>query len=317
MEISFEKWHGCKNDFLIIWASTSECQYLLASLQRCAPTLCSKEGDGVGADGIILCEVSLKSDHLPRQIHIINRDGSLAANCGNGLRCAALSLKKRLNQFRPTPDPLDGVELTVGNRTFWCDYLDNNGTNDENFVVVTMDEPQIDRSVNVYEQASQAIKRVSSTLNWPQMNDDWHICQLGNLHLIFFINEPLDSSRCYDASQALQQNGQGWDGINVHFVCSIELDKDISRQAKKILMGQISDAMQAYVFERGVGPTNACGSGAAAITACILDKGLSARSDWIAIAMPGGTLYGKQDEESGSVRLAGPAKFVFSGKIEI
>ena len=46
ISISFEKWHGCKNDFIVIQGKKPENQYLLNSLQRQAPLLCSKTGEG-------------------------------------------------------------------------------------------------------------------------------------------------------------------------------------------------------------------------------------------------------------------------------
>ena len=61
----------------------------------------------------------------------------------------------------------------------------------------------------------------------------------------------------------------------------------------------------------------ACGTGACAVGLTALASGLVDRSDWIAVDMPGGRVYVNQKSEADAVTLAGPAKFVFSGKLEI
>ena len=59
------------------------------------------------------------------------------------------------------------------------------------------------------------------------------------------------------------------------------------------------------------------GTGACAVGLTALASGLVDRSDWIAVDMPGGRVYVNQKSEADAVTLAGPAKFVFSGKLEI
>jgi diaminopimelate epimerase len=113
------------------------------------------------------------------------------------------------------------------------------------------------------------------------------------------------------------QESQDWDGMNVHFVQTREPNsKDIS-SCSQLLSGGISEIHKTYVWERGAGETQACGSGACAIAACTLSENFVSRDDWVVVDMPGGRLYAKQESADSSVTLAGPAQYVYSGKIEI
>jgi len=82
MKLFFDKMHGAGNDFIVadntagIWPVQAE------SIR----SLCSRH-KGIGADGLILISCRSNSDE-PQMIYF-NSDGSHAAMCGNGLRCAA------------------------------------------------------------------------------------------------------------------------------------------------------------------------------------------------------------------------------------
>ena len=118
MIVDFEKWHGCRNDFLVIWSTHNEANYLLGSLQRQASALCSRKGEGVGADGLLILLTESRADLKPDKLVIINADGSLASNCGNGLRCAALSVYKKICQYGHVSDEPEFIELKVKENIF-------------------------------------------------------------------------------------------------------------------------------------------------------------------------------------------------------
>jgi diaminopimelate epimerase len=73
---------GAGNDFIVI----DNRQGLIRNGQKLAQTLCNRRW-GVGADGLILIEKSLKADF---KMNYYNADGSSGGMCGNGGRCAAL-----------------------------------------------------------------------------------------------------------------------------------------------------------------------------------------------------------------------------------
>ena len=75
-------------------------------------------------------------------------------------------------------------------------------------------------------------------------------------------------------------------------------------------------AIRLVVWERGVGRTLACGTGACATVALAAERGLVGYDSWVSVALPGGTLQVRVDP-SGQAQLRGPARRVFSGSIAI
>ena len=127
MIVPFEKWHGCKNNFIIIISSTNQ-TYLVPSLQRKAKKICTQDGSSIGADGIIVLDYieSLSFNFAPKKISIINKDGSLAKNCGNGLRCAALAAYKRAKDQNQDAHIPDTFELFLdGQSSFLCRFVES------------------------------------------------------------------------------------------------------------------------------------------------------------------------------------------------
>ncbi|RZA31284.1 MAG: diaminopimelate epimerase, partial [Lysobacteraceae bacterium] len=66
------------------------------------------------------------------------------------------------------------------------------------------------------------------------------------------------------------------------------------------------------VFERGVGETLACGSGACAAAAVLVRGGRIGRS--VRISLPGGDLQVDWPDDAAEVIMSGPAAFVFEGE---
>ncbi len=95
MLIPFEKWQACKNDFVLIWSEKSD-PYLELALKNQCKNLCSKDGSGIGADGILY----LSGPSSEVSLRIYNSDGSEAAHCGNGLRCAALAVLSKIQKIQ-------------------------------------------------------------------------------------------------------------------------------------------------------------------------------------------------------------------------
>lgn len=73
------------------------------------------------------------------------------------------------------------------------------------------------------------------------------------------------------------------------------------------------DRLRVRVWERGSGPTLACGTGACAVLAAAVKSGQSDRR--ATVALPGGELKVEWERESGRILLTGPARTVFQGEI--
>jgi diaminopimelate epimerase len=70
----------------------------------------------------------------------------------------------------------------------------------------------------------------------------------------------------------------------------------------------------AFVFERGAGLTQACGTGACAVAAAAIARGDAKRDQEISVELPGGTLSVRVDAEN-RVRMRGPAELSFLGEL--
>ena len=101
----------------------------------------------------------------------------------------------------------------------------------------------------------------------------------------------------------------GWNQCSFH--------KEKSKKTLDTLENKnIEQSFDVLIWERGVGPTAACGSGACSIGKFIYTQGFMEDGNWVEIAMPeGGNLYTK--EVDGEMALAGNCAKVFSGNIEI
>lgn len=315
MYLEFEKWHGCKNDFILLWLVRAELELVVGSLRRMAKNLCSRLGDGIGADGILVVETASKRDFEPVSLTIINSDGSLASNCGNGLRCAALSVLRRFRNEGQTPP--EGVTFTVDGRSIDCRFLGK--INDHwPFVAVDMPVPILNEANPWHKEFIELSKNVASQVDVPLLSD-YGSCGVGNEHGVFFL-EAISDDMIKNIGPKFQTFKAGA-GINIHLATNVAFDdksQDRFREEAKARLGeQVSEIYRAVVWERGAGMTQACGSGACAIGALALSSGLNSRDGWLAVDMPGGPLFVKQNDEQEPIVLAGPGQLVFCGHIEI
>jgi diaminopimelate epimerase len=77
------------------------------------------------------------------------------------------------------------------------------------------------------------------------------------------------------------------------------------------------DRFEIVVWERGVGRTLACGTGAAAVGAAACVAGRARFDTWIAIGLPGGALAVRVHEATLDVDQRGPAELVYSGRLAL
>lgn len=111
----FAKWHGAGNDFLLFLPEDGP--DLEANLPRWAPALCHRQM-GIGADGVMLV---VPQGEAELRLHYWNRDGSRAAFCANGTRCAAAFAARRSGLSRmllatdvaPVPAEVAGTSVTL------------------------------------------------------------------------------------------------------------------------------------------------------------------------------------------------------------
>jgi diaminopimelate epimerase len=119
---------------------------------------------------------------------------------------------------------------------------------------------------------------------------------MGNPHALVEV-AALDQATVEATGGALQRNAAFPESVNVGFA---------------EIVGR--DHIRLRVFERGVGETLACGSGACAAVAVLTGRGRIDADREIAVELPGGTLRIRYDQDSGRIAMGGPTAFVFEGE---
>ena len=309
MFVEFEKWHGCKNDFIVFWVNENQYDNIAPSLRRQCQHLCSRN-EGIGADGILFLTYS-STQPIPQKLLILNSDGSEAKTCGNGIRCGALSIFRR--QLEVSKNELESLNLQMGDQTYSCQFLPQKGQLP--LVQVNMGTPWINEQNLWHENAKAFLTQKLQKTPQAHLLNEVYTCALANHHIVFICEreEALETLRQVGS---MLQTSPHWDGINVSFATPFE-DKKGQTASSAIPKRELADPYKAFVWERGAGETQACGSGACAIAASLLSSGLHPRSQWIPILFPGGPLFVRQKSAEDEAILCGPGNFVFSGKIEI
>ena len=292
--MKFSKLQAAGNDFIVIDARAPfhhPEQSEESHWPNLAQTLCRRKL-GIGADGLILVQTSQVAD---LKMRIFNPDGSEAEACGNGLRCFAkyaiekgivgkVSLRAKRSNLSLTIETLSGIRKAKA-------YISGERVDR---VEVSMGLPQFEP-----EQIPTSIKvDITPILNYPLMMGERELAlsllSMGNPHAVSFISDSV-------ASFPLTEIGPE---IERHPMFPRRVNFEIAR-----VLGR--EKIEARVWERGVGETFACGSGACAIAVAAQLLGYVDRQ--VDIILPGGTLTVYWDGV-GEVLLAGPVETVFEGE---
>jgi len=264
MALRFGKYEGIGNDFLVVEAASD-----VALGPEQARKLCDRHY-GVGGDGVLLSAPPVTAGAHGRMV-VLNSDGSRPEGCGNGLRCVALSLARKLGQ--PRCELV--IDTDAGPRTA---LVEMQGDGAE--VTVGMGRATREGEVRAMLRGEElTFQRIS----------------MGNPHAIVF-DVAITESELDELGPRVSKSLAG--GTNVEFVRAIG-----------------PAAFEVLVWERGVGRTLACGTGAAAVAALAALLGRAPYDSPITLRLPGGPLWLSVRREDLAVTLRGPARFVFSGEV--
>lgn len=235
---------------------------------------------GIGFDQLLSIQESARNDCVAAY-RVWNSDGSGARQCGNGARCIAAWLVR------------DGVAVAP---RFRLDapggVVDVDCLADGRFALdmgVPKFAPARIPLAADCEQASYEQKLGSTPVRFGAVS-------MGNPHAVIVV-EDIAEAPVASLGPALQATDRFPEGVNVGFA---QLDS--------------RSAIHLRVHERGVGETLACGSGACAAVAVLVRQGLLDRH--VEVHLPGGTLVVDWPHDGASVRMAGPAAFVFEGECQ-
>ncbi len=267
MKIKFTKMEALANDFIFIDALENP-GFKPNNLLELSFDLCSRRR-GIGADGVVFLDAS-KSGKSENQIslRVFNADGTEAANCGNGLRCAARFAYDRV--------------YTKGKREFSI-LLEKS----KRKITAFVDEDDITVDMG------QAVIEGEGAVNFNGKDFNYTAVNIGNKHAVIFVKD-IEAVDLPGLANLIEQESCFSDGVNVQ-------------------LASLSDPnnIRLRTWERGVGETLACGTGACSTVALGIKKGLCENS--VNVSMPGGKARAAQ--RGSSMFLTGPVNYVFKGEI--
>ena len=277
--MKFTKMHGLGNDFILVDCFRDN---LPGDYSEIARRLCDRHF-GVGADGLILI---LPSETADIRMRIFNSDGSEPEMCGNGIRCFARYVYEN-NIVRETTiriETLAGIivpELILeGERV--------------RSVKVDMGEPQLERAL--IPMQGPPGKVVDEPVSVDGTTYNVTCVSMGNPHCVIFVPDA-GKVPITDIGPRLETHPLFPRKTNVEFIQILSKNEVDMR-----------------VWERGVGETLACGTGAcAAGVACILNN-LTAKK--ITVHLVCGDLV-IEWADNNHVYMTGPAEHVFRGEVQL
>jgi diaminopimelate epimerase len=273
MLVQFSKMHGLGNDFLVIDNVTQNIFFNPEQIARLAD-----RNTGVGFDQLLLVEPPYDPD-VDFHYRIFNADGSEVQQCGNGARCfgrfvrhKGLSNKNRL-QVSTKGGVIEIALLADGQ------------------VQVDMGQPQLQPQAIPFKANKQEVTYIL------RADEQTFLCgaiSMGNPHCVMLVDD-VDAAPVDSVGSLLTGHERFPEGANVGFL-------------------QILNPQRARlrVYERGVGETKACGTGAcaAAVWGMLQDR----LEPTATIELPGGNLQINW-QPGASVMMTGEASHVFDGQL--
>ncbi|MXS17822.1 diaminopimelate epimerase [Pseudomonas oryzihabitans] len=276
MQLRFTKMHGLGNDFMVLDLISQH-----AHIQPKHVRLWGDRNTGVGFDQLLIVETPTTPD-VDFRYRIFNADGSEVEQCGNGARCFArfvfdkrLTVKKQIR-----------VETKSGIIEL---HLKGDGQ-----VRVDMGAPRLQTAeipfIAEAETLSHAVQVDGETV-------ELAVVSMGNPHGVLRVAD-VDQAPVLTLGPKLECHPRFPQKANIGFL-------------------QIIDAQRARlrVWERGVGETRACGTGACAAAVAGIRQGWLKSP--VSIELPGGLLNIEWDGVGQPVLMTGPATRVYEGQVRV
>lgn len=274
--ISFTKMHGLGNDFVVFDAINQS-----FSLQEHRIRTLADRRFGIGCDQILLVEPPRDPD-TDFFYRIFNADGSEVEQCGNGARCFARFVRDKGLSRKDT--------LEVGTRAGKIRLiLEADGR-----VRVNMGFPVFDAERIPFVASGRA---PTFRLEVDGATLEIAVVSMGNPHAVLKVAS-VASAPVTELGPLIERHARFPQKTNVGFMQILDRHR-----------------IKLRVFERGVGETLACGTGACAAVVAARRQGLVDAQ--VGVNLPGGDLVIKWGGENEPVWMSGPATRVFEGKIDL
>lgn len=276
MQLRFTKMHGAGNDFVVIDLITQRCNLRARDIRHL-----SDRRLGIGCDQVLVVEPPGRPD-VDFRYRIYNADGNEVEQCGNGARCFARFVrdKKLTNKRMITVETSGGIlELQV---------------RDKHQVEVNMGPP-------CFEPASIPIiadsQSDSYALSLAGELLDVGAVSMGNPHAVLRVDD-VDTAEVERLGPLIEGHPLFPQHANAGFMQVVSTSE-----------------IRLRVFERGVGETLACGTGACAAVAYGITRGWL--HDTVTVHLPGGKLCIGWKGQGEPIMMTGPTANVFEGSIRL
>lgn len=277
---SFFKMHVCGNDFMVIDATSRSFSATASDIKKW-----SNRRKGIGFDQLLVLEPCFAEEKDFRML-IFNGDGESASQCGNG--CAAVTkLARELGLTDKT-----SVTIDTEGGTVVCRIADE----ERSRATIELPSPNLcSRSVPFltndagYQHQIDLRSPINRTI-------EATVLSMGNPHAVVLVDD-VEATDLISLGMAMQRHEQFPDSVNVG-----------------ILQCQDRSHGRLRVFERGVGETLACGSGACA--AMVAGRLLNVLDDSVEIELPGGSVRVQWEGMTKPVHLTCQPQIIYQGELE-
>ncbi len=276
MQLKFTKMHGAGNDFVVIDLISQRCKLRPRDIRHIAD-----RHFGVGCDQVLVVEPPGSPD-ADFRYRIYNADGGEVEQCGNGARCFARFVReKQLTSKRI-------ITVEVADSTIELRVLGKHQ------VEVDMGQARFEPADIPFESGART---ASYTLSVGSETLEIGAVSMGNPHAVLQVDD-IDTADVEGLGPQVENHPLFPERANVGFM------QVVSPQAIRL-----------RVFERGVGETLACGTGACAAVAYGISRGWL--EETVTVELPGGKLSISWAGEDQPVLMTGPTAIVYEGTIRI
>jgi len=270
----FRKMNGLGNDFVVLDHRADGFKIT----ENFARAVADRE-TGIGCDQLIVMAPSRVAD---TRMRIWNSTGGEVESCGNAARCIADILFKETGKDTVTVDTTGGLLICT--------------TTDNNMITIDMGAPKFDwQDIPLSEEFrdTRGIELQIGPIDNPLLHTP-SVVNVGNPHAIFWV----DDVEAYDLARTGPM-------LEMH---------PIFKQGANISLAKVeSDHITLKVWERGVGLTRACGTGACAAAVCAARKKLTGPK--VTVTLPGGDLFIEWREHDKHILMTGPIAYEFEGQL--
>lgn len=280
MRVHFTKMHGIGNDFIVLDHTKSPFQLSKEAIQSL-----SHRQLGIGFDQLLVVENTALKD-VDFKYRIFNQDGGEVEQCGNGARC--------FYRFAQDKHLTDKLSIRVETKSGVIELAEDS----EHMIEVNMGEPIFNpKLIPFLSDTEKNEYPISIDLPHQKETISMVILSMGNPHAVITVKDthqaPVETLGPYLESHNLFPKR-----VNVGFMEIVT-----------------PHHIRLRVFERGVGETLACGTGACAAAVSGIKRHLL--SSPVKVDMQGGSLSIDWKGSGHPVMMKGPAVTLYEGEIEI